>query len=570
MVSDIYRVIGVTVMISRYLFTQKFYNEKKKKPDLQLKILNELTKHESLSKSKAKNGYLEDHHYGEISEAFDNLLKKKLIEPKRVDTHRSGKPEKFYSITDDGLASIISDETSPENFWLSILRVSHNRSDPIDLQTFNDIYKIFISKHLKYAKRESILYLDKLNEIYANWLQTKKITDSSIITKVLEILVIYPNITAESINSRLVGISSTELYEVLQDFTMTPEIYRDMQTFLSNLVKDIIKGRKRGVDYDIQREHILIQHSIIVNEQIKSGEKIYRLSLLGILLFLTILLNRTFHKSKSIMYYYDKIAANCSGKGTKILPLIFGKWSLLKNKLGHDSLYNFDVILSKHFRSFLTSKSIVLYGYKELYQNSSSIVKYNFSSLNELYDYGMNAIEMYENDKLEHITVDRKRNSKKNILPLKSKLWEISELVNYMDFDTHEHYRKFLKWTGQIEYSISPIERLCNALTEEISIIYYLNLISGGAIHYADERRLMPFAESMDQAILPKSTTRWASTNLAKHLVEILQEDKEIRVWFNGWKRDIIDFQETVMMKMMEEPKRNSRHRIFSPYSDED
>lgn len=544
-------------MISLHLFTRKYYNEKKRKPVLQLKILNEFTKHDSLSKSKAKNA-LKKHHYGEISEAFDSLYHNelKLIDLKSQDTTKRGNPEKFYSITDNGLASIISNETNPENFWLSVIRLIHNRSNPIDLQTVNDLFKIFMSKYLKYASRESFLYLDRLNAIYSDWLQEKIITDSSIITQVLEILIDYPNITAEEIISRLVGasISVPELNGILEDFTMTPKTYQNILTMTMP---------------QTHKERLLIHHNIIIREQDKSG-KIFRLSLLGILLFLTILLHRTFNKSESLMYYYDRIAANYSGNKNKILPLIFGKWSLLKNSLGYDSLYNFDVILSKDHRTYLTSKSGIInhiadgYGCKELYQYVCSIVKHNSIGLKELYEYGLWVMERYTNNKLEHVFVDEKSNSKKNILPLVLKLWELSDLLNYMDINTHQKYLESLKWAGQPEFSISPIERICKALTEEITITYYLNLVS--ETNHANERKLQPLQESFDT----EPTTKWASGKLATLFMGILKEDKEIRRWFNDWKSDMLDFHENVKNIIVEEPKRTSQHRFFSPYSDED
>ena len=69
---------------------------------------------------------------------------------------------------------------------------------------------------------------------------------------------------------------------------------------------------------------------------------------------------------------------------------------------------------------------------------------------------------------------------------------------------------------------------------------------------------------------LPEPTTRWASANLATSFMEILQEHKEIRMWFNDWKSDILDFHETVKQLIIEEPERTSQHKIFSLCSDED
>ncbi|MPZ05853.1 MAG: hypothetical protein GEU26_05440 [Nitrososphaeraceae archaeon] len=532
MVSHIYRVIEVTCVISRYLFTHKFYNEKKKKPDLQLKILKELTNHESLSKSKAKNEYLKEHHYGEISEAFDNLLKKKLIEPKCVDTSRSGKPEKFYNITYNGLAAIVSDETNPENFWSYIIRVCHYRSDPIDLQTVNDLYELFISKYLKYASgREAGLFLDELNDFYAKWLSAQKINESSLITRILEILVSYPNITKEEISSKLMGVSNSDLDEILLDFSTGPiqdhHSPADSWKYMRN------QAKKHGMSVGSYLKKYLeqrrfLQRSIIINTQNDSGKKTCQLSLFGILLFLTILLRRNFENSKHIMYYYDKIASNYSG----VVPLIFGKWSLLKDNLGNDSMFNFDVILSKDFRISRSSKSVILHGYKELYQSARSIIQYNFSNLRLIFDTGINSLERYEVNKLEGITRykqvnKREKNDMTKFFALYQKLKDISEPIN-----------------------MRP---------EEISLVYYLNLIARDK-YYANLDR---FSMYLEESELP--TTRWASIP-AKQFTQILKEDREISKWFDNWKKDVIDFQHTVNEKIVEEPERTSRYEEFTPH----
>jgi hypothetical protein len=59
--------------------------------------------------------------------------------------------------------------------------------------------------------------------------------------------------------------------------------------------------------------------------------------------------------------------------------------------------------------------------------------------------------------------------------------------------------------------------------------------------------------------------TKWAG-KLATQFMRILKEDKEIGMWFNDWKSDILDFHETVKQMIIEEPERTSQHRIFSPY----
>ena len=72
----------------------------------------------------------------------------------------------------------------------------------------------------------------------------------------------------------------------------------------------------------------------------------------------------------SFVDYYDKIAHNYQDK----LPLVFGKWNLLKNVLKLFSAYNFDIVLSREMRSRDFDKiSITRGGNKELYDSIREI-----------------------------------------------------------------------------------------------------------------------------------------------------------------------------------------------------
>jgi len=95
-----------------------------------------------------------------------------------------------------------------------------------------------------------------------------------------------------------------------------------------------------GNSYDIEynKTHWRFQlHKTIVIKTNGTGNNVYELSLFGVLLVQTVILYNQMNKLQYGLYYndmlledyYDKIASNYQNK----LPLIFGKWNLLKKVL---------------------------------------------------------------------------------------------------------------------------------------------------------------------------------------------------------------------------------------------
>jgi hypothetical protein len=97
----------------------------------------------------------------------------------------------------------------------------------------------------------------------------------------------------------------------------------------------------------------LLHNTIIYKEESKDNIKTYELSLFGVILALTLIRYNDMDKLKHGLYYnnisfieyYEKIVANYKDK----LPLIFGKWKVLKDILRLYAAYNFDVIIDDIF-----------------------------------------------------------------------------------------------------------------------------------------------------------------------------------------------------------------------------
>ena len=92
-----------------------------------------------------------------------------------------------------------------------------------------------------------------------------------------------------------------------------------------------------------------------------------------------------YYRNISFSNYYDKIASNYQDK----LPLIFGKWNLLKDILRLYVAYNFDIILDKEIRLRDSDKlSIIRGGNKELYDGIREIILQSLQQLGYYADVG--------------------------------------------------------------------------------------------------------------------------------------------------------------------------------------
>ena len=98
--------------------------------------------------------------------------------------------------------------------------------------------------------------------------------------------------------------------------------------------------------------HCIVKTSY--NKEKEPNEAVYELSIFGIILILANirLLDRESLKHRlflkhSYPVYVEKIAKNYDDK----FPLIFGKWSILKDVLNLYSAYNFDIIVDKDIRT---------------------------------------------------------------------------------------------------------------------------------------------------------------------------------------------------------------------------
>ncbi|MGC2575430.1 MAG: hypothetical protein WA364_28315, partial [Candidatus Nitrosopolaris sp.] len=324
----------------------------RKEPYLQMKILKSIALKGLLSQKEAATEFRRPS--STISEAFKIMTKRtRLIESTRHPSlERRLRREKFSKLSAEGLRRFIKENPSTYEFWVAMIRYGTLNSKHANRDEFNQYYNLFIQAFIGNYLLRSCFFLGNLfenlfqrwrkefeyNESYASdyvynmfrhdheyYMQEIRRKEAKKAYKVLECLLLYRGITIDKI-IELTKLGDEEARKVIEDYSMT-------QTRYSQYIDEY------GIVYQSSRsENVTINflnHLLIVDVRTKkegkrnnSRDEIYELSLLGVLLVLaTISLKRShWEETNSYFNHYDKAAANYKEK----LPLIFGKWTLLK------------------------------------------------------------------------------------------------------------------------------------------------------------------------------------------------------------------------------------------------
>ena len=135
---------------------------------------------------------------------------------------------------------------------------------------------------------------------------------------------------------------------------------------------------------------------------------------------------RLFFEDISLQEYFDKIALNYPDK----LPLIFGKWSLLKEELGSLFLYdNFDFLLYNRAFSFNMGNSIWLGGNKEFCDSLQALSDRSVEMLKVLFIQGRDMLESFHKKVLSEKDVK----DEYRLLPAYLKLGKIEAILRYLN-----------------------------------------------------------------------------------------------------------------------------------------
>ena len=155
------------MILIKPIFKNRWYHGKT--PKLQIKILKEIVLYGQISKKKAT--YMLGANYSDISDAFDELLKRDFIKYSGNDTS-SKNPEKFYKITESGLKALLYvDHLSPREFWKVMTLLCIVSKGQLNESQFEEHYSQFENNYLGYSVRRHFFQSWFFDDVLQQWLQ---------------------------------------------------------------------------------------------------------------------------------------------------------------------------------------------------------------------------------------------------------------------------------------------------------------------------------------------------------------------------------------------------------------
>jgi hypothetical protein len=518
-----------------------WYNHKRRKPILQIKILRLIANKGRLAICEAESSLKGQHFHNEIWESF-NILKKKGLIKKMPDRNPGpgkligkGLPRNYHAVTEKGLVALIKEGLEPKDFWNYL--IDYSSAEPkLDrrLDIIEDIYELFLQKYLKYSSGfdyNVIFQLDQFNKMCKHWI-TKNTSNDSITLeqKVLEILAVAGSsdgMTIEEISENC-REEPEKVRKLLWQYTPTYH----QGSFL--MEEDVYLDNNA-----LERELVDIVMRNIITTQTINGVKKYSLSLFGIMLVLTLVRYHNMNRldlyllgNHSIQEAFDIVASNYKNK----LPLIFGQWFTLKDILKIISVYNFDVIIDRESRLMSVQTSVNMKGNKEFYHGNEGVTMYNRKQMMDLYDAGISVITNV------HSKVDDKENiqywDNPKTIGVYKKLVEIGVLLGY-------HYDR-----SHNEENVPTTWMLERSFAYEITFLYYLNLNSDTYVPlllpqndyfpmFADDLLSKITSnkfqsEQANEYSVAQQTSKITPISPRERLVAILKQNKPVNEWFSN------------------------------------
>gem|GEM_PF-3847962 len=443
----------------------------KKKPTLQIKILQEILIHGKLSKIEFEHLYEGTHFHADIVTGFDNLKENELIEESERHPHR-GRMEIFYTLSTTGLLALFSENPNPNYFWTSLVLWVYYQKNPIRwhdiLELFDQYLKRYLKHYLKYGYYS--LQLDEFNRTCNTWFEKAILRGTKIppAQKVLEVLATNPDLTLEQV-SRATQEKVSTIQSIIGMYTAIPH-------------KPVLVDLHGHHDSPFYPTGWRLQiHNSIVQSPTKET---YRLTVFGILMVLHIILKN--HEGKlphglmnnnTIQQYIDKIASNYKSK----IPLLFEKWQFLTSYLKEYSYLNFKIILDRNLREKAFDGSVIDGGNKELYFGMRETVSASQKQLIDLQFAGINVVFNFQ---APQGTNNSYEDAQKKIQLCFHLFLYLTTIINPTDYDRESFISEYgnEKYLGSglaeeigSKYDIGHLEK---SLSFEISFIYYLSLRS--------------------------------------------------------------------------------------------
>ena len=519
-----------------------WYN--KRRPKLQIDVLSCLTLRGKLSKGQAEK--ILNKRHGDILKSFDRLEEKKLIKKNKSRIFGRGRRQYIYEITKNGIETLLLDEaTSPLNFWKIIYGYCHNTNEEIEITKINEFFQLYFQRYLPYYNTSILSHLDIFNKMFQRWFNdfiNNNINGISSEQKVLEIIAIYPNLTFKELAEKTT-LGPRIIKKVLDSHSMKnfPNIIKLRNEIY---IHQNIVGKLYNKKYWDFFQHMLIK------KEVQDGICRYELTLFGIILILKLLRyyninnkeNQYFNKLPFLDYIEKIVRFN-----RKNLPLIFGKWSFLKQIMNVYAVYNFDVIFEENI-NFDEKLSLSRGGNKELHYSIREIFLQTRMYLGEFANAGQTSFLNYFAGSIPNIKYNHKDMTPIDYLSLnyptvdipnidktkniKTKLEEILILLHPVE--------QLLEQSelSNVDYVNKLLEIYENEFANEISAFYFFNLYYEFDFDDIISKGIQKMKDNQS-FLIPKEC-----------LSKILKLDEDISIFYFNWKNDISILQNKIFYNL--------------------
>jgi len=374
--------------------------------------------------------------------------------------------------------------------------------------------------------------------------------------KVLETLSLYPKISFKELVKKS-KLNSTAINKVLHSHTM--EFYQDKisnivaSNFREKILEFALNNTENVIGKKDNRKYWdFIQYNLINITINKKGDKIFELSLFGIILILKLIRflygkheeNKIFFGGITYFKYFEKIVDNYNTK----LPLIFGKWNLLKRILKDYAICNFDKIINEYFFQ-QNNISVTRGGNSEFFYSIKEIILQTRQQLTKLVDAGHECINLSSGGKPTYINNEIINANSSNYLDTHYPLINESniEKITYL-FNKCLYIFNLLNPVEQIignpellyaKDSTINREKLLkdfeDSFADSITAFYYFNLHVELHFFYFMRTHWTKDVDVPPLSLKPKEC-----------LNEILKLDKDIADFFLRWYSDIINLHKKI------------------------
>jgi hypothetical protein len=518
---------------------------------LQVEILGCLVLKGRLSKRMIEL-ILNHHYHADIHLACKKLEKEELIKRDGDNwIEGRGRRQYFYRITEKGLKLLITDEPiHPLKFWKATFGYSHHCSNKQQLppERIHELFICFANEYFKYKHYNLPVQFDTFRNMHDRWFKqlernykndSKKI---SIGQKIIEALAVRPRITLKELSTEIheADLDVSKVLSTYMHDSFSPQTFEELGLIFPNMMDDDLMDRKFYEEY---RTRFLLHNLVRVNRI--NHQDNYELTLFGVVLLLNLIrchgmdrlsVGLFYGNTLSFSRYFDKVATNYQC----CLPLIFGKWKLLKKVLKSFAAYNFDVTFG-HSRRV----SIRRGGNREIFDGIEDITKYQHQQLYDLAKAGQ-AVSFRYLTSISHSGTDTNsreypvdyvlRNEIKIDSPDLEKLASVYNLLmglllmlSPVDYLTTKDQSSDLQ---QILTTPELLKIMEESFADEISALYYFNLFD--VQEFETEATMDRIRYTIPESSIPKEC-----------LYKILQNDNSgfLKDWINKWITDIADLQ---------------------------